>query len=293
MNNNQKKLFDGVIIVSDLDGTYIDDNSKQVLSNTRKIEYFKQNGGSFTFATGRALSALTIAIPDLKEICNFPAILCNGSYIYDIEKDEKISEIFLNKQKAYKLIKTIIEKFPDIGCRITIDDYQVCPTTCSLLEAEKEKYKSLVYKHSTLDEIYNLNWSKCVFVGQNEQLQKLQRFAMEKDDPDFTFCFSSSYLYEILAKGATKGDRLKDLKKCSNSQNPIIFAIGDQENDIAMLEKADFAACPSNAIECVKQIPGIIKVCSNNQGAICGLIEDIENNINIYNQVIEKQSTLA
>ena len=279
MNNG---LFEGIIIVSDLDGTFLDNNSAMVLRNINKLEYFKENGGLFTFATGRALSALLCAIPDIDKVCNFPAILCNGSYIYDFEKKCNIGEVFLQKQKAYTLIKEVIEKFPDVGCRIAVGDYHVCPSVNDELIKEKQRYSSLVFEDATLDESYNLCWSKCVFVGQEKLLKQIEQFIMQRENADFEFCFSNNHLFEMLAKGATKKDRLKELKALSNNENAKIFAIGDQENDRGMLCAADFRACPDNAIPTIKQIPNIIKVCANNDGAICDLIEDIENNINIY-----------
>ncbi len=277
------KLFENIIIISDLDGTFVDDNSRIVEKNISKIEYFKAHGGRFSFATGRTLNALKGVIPNLDNLCNFPAIMCNGAYIYDFGKKQKSGEKFLHRKYAFEYIKNIISLFPKIGCRIDVGDYFACPVMSEHLSKEKQKSKFLEYRQCCLDEIKNLNWYKCVFVAENKELVKLKEYTDSHKDDNFVFCFSSPHLFEILSKGATKGDRIKDLKEYAHNPNVKIFAIGDEENDRVMLETADFAACPSNAIEDIKQIPDIIKVCSNNNGAICDLIEDIENNINIYN----------
>ena len=45
--------FDGILICTDLDGTLINSSEKVSKENLDAIEYFKANGGLFTFVTGR------------------------------------------------------------------------------------------------------------------------------------------------------------------------------------------------------------------------------------------------
>lgn len=48
------KKFEGYLIVSDLDGTFLGKQSRIVERNVEAVRYFTENGGLFTFATGRA-----------------------------------------------------------------------------------------------------------------------------------------------------------------------------------------------------------------------------------------------
>jgi len=68
--------FDGIIIVSDIDGTFLGRNGRLVPENLRAIEYFQKEGGSFTVATGREHFLVPPSIPDLDRICNIPMIAC-------------------------------------------------------------------------------------------------------------------------------------------------------------------------------------------------------------------------
>ena len=45
--------FDRILIVSDLDGTFLGSGGRMVERNVEKIKFFNANGGLFTFATGR------------------------------------------------------------------------------------------------------------------------------------------------------------------------------------------------------------------------------------------------
>ena len=47
------KKFENYIIVSDIDGTFLGKEGRMVPRNLEAIEYFKSEGGIFTFITGR------------------------------------------------------------------------------------------------------------------------------------------------------------------------------------------------------------------------------------------------
>ena len=55
------KKFEGILITTDLDGTLLNDEHIIPKENLDAIEYFKENGGYFTFITGRP----TVIIGDL------------------------------------------------------------------------------------------------------------------------------------------------------------------------------------------------------------------------------------
>ena len=80
-----EKEFTGLMLVCDMDGTLL--NSKLEVSdeNVRAIEYFVDNGGVFTIATGR----MELGVRKYLRILpvNAPVILYNGALIYDFEKE--------------------------------------------------------------------------------------------------------------------------------------------------------------------------------------------------------------
>ena len=56
--------------------------------------------------------------PKLKEIVNFPSILSNGSYIYDLRTKHKYNEIFMNEKYIRELMYDSKKLNPDSGIRI-------------------------------------------------------------------------------------------------------------------------------------------------------------------------------
>ena len=68
--------FENIIIVSDIDGTFLGKGGRLVPENLEAIEYFKKEGGSFTVATGREHFLVPPSIPEIASIINIPMIAC-------------------------------------------------------------------------------------------------------------------------------------------------------------------------------------------------------------------------
>ena len=54
--------FDNCFIISDIDHTFLANNSTVPQNNLDALDYFKSEGGKFTFATGRSHSSETAVI---------------------------------------------------------------------------------------------------------------------------------------------------------------------------------------------------------------------------------------
>ena len=80
--------FDGILICTDLDGTLIGRGGKISEENIEAIEYFKSEGGYFTFVTGRMPFIVGHIYNAVKP--NAPIGCINGGGLYDFEKKEYI-----------------------------------------------------------------------------------------------------------------------------------------------------------------------------------------------------------
>ena len=104
-----KKIFEGYLLVSDMDGTLL--NSKGKISDTNKkaIEYFVENGGVFTIATGRMRDSVREFISDLK--VGLPIIIYNGAKIYDFKAEKSFHEDIMGDERK-EIVKKILDKYP-------------------------------------------------------------------------------------------------------------------------------------------------------------------------------------
>ena len=79
-----KNKFEGYVIYSDLDGTLLNNKKEVSDENKKAINYFIENGGKFSIATGRAFEATEKYIEGVR--IDIPAIVYNGGMIYDCNK---------------------------------------------------------------------------------------------------------------------------------------------------------------------------------------------------------------
>ena len=78
--------FDGILICTDLDGTLYKNDKTISAENKSAIEYFKNEGGYFTFITGRIAAGAKIVNDIIK--ANAPCGCVNGGGIYDYRTEK-------------------------------------------------------------------------------------------------------------------------------------------------------------------------------------------------------------
>lgn len=96
--------FKGILLCTDLDGTLVSDDQSISRENIDAIEYFKSEGGAFTFVTGRmpffAKSICNAIMP------NVPFVCINGGGIYDPFKDEYVWAQIISRD-SLKLVEEL------------------------------------------------------------------------------------------------------------------------------------------------------------------------------------------
>ena len=107
--------FDGILICTDLDGTLYRNDKTISRENREAIEYFKREGGYFTFITGRmpyyAQNAFNAVNP------NVPFGCINGGGLYDGAEKRYIWTTEL-PSSALEQVGSIYNGFPDVGIQL-------------------------------------------------------------------------------------------------------------------------------------------------------------------------------
>lgn len=251
------KRFDNILILSDFDGTFAGKDTRIVERNIKAIRYFQSLGGKFTFCTGRLPSMMKKLYPDFVSTVNAPVIMCNGAIIFDAKNDTVIEEAFFDGIGGRKDVMEIINRFPEISLACYTDD---------------GKYQAV----NNADEIVGNKWRKVNLTFRSTEAAQSARIFINENYGDKYKAFRSSHNFcECVDKNVSKGKRIAYMKKYYAERgidDLVVYAVGDYENDIDMLMKADKAFCPSNAIPEVKDIcDGIL--CHHDEGAIADLIE--------------------
>ncbi|NLE12100.1 MAG: HAD hydrolase family protein [Clostridiales bacterium] len=255
-----------ILIVTDIDNTFLGDESVLPEENAEAVKRFIAAGGHFTFATGRYEPSFAEGVPCYRELMNAPGIFCNGAYCRDFYTKEFIDTCPLEPLPALKLSREMLAAFPDIDSRLT------CEKGLFYL---REKGRDIPDSELPTDE----PWYKIIFMGDPDRLDEARDFMIERSGSRYAFSKSYPEVLEILEAGATKGSMLRSLKKHMEKKlgRPLeVWACGDFENDLPMLEAADVACCPSNALEEVQALSEHV-LSPNNQGFMAEMIELIMN----------------
>ena len=107
--------FDGILICTDLDGTLYRDDKSISKENKEAVEYFKREGGYFTFVTGRMPYYSRDAYDKVRPNAPFGCI--NGGGGYDGADMKYIWTTELSRE-ALAFVKYIDELFPNVGIQL-------------------------------------------------------------------------------------------------------------------------------------------------------------------------------
>ena len=267
--------FEHLLILSDLDNTFLGNHSRVVPENVAAIERFKALGGKFAFATGRDPFALLRVVNTAAEIANYPCIVTNGAYIYDFQSEKTIDAHPLNGEKLFPIFDELLMRHPDVTLRFSTADRFLTPKLTPLLKENLKNFLDVTEVVSLRDIPSSETLYKAVFHAAPEHLEALKTDMASYDLDEFSCYFSCSVLYEVLDAEGTKGRRVQTLRRYDPKIN-YTYGAGDHENDKQLLENSNCACCPENAIDSIQKLADI-HLCHCDLGAISDLITRIEN----------------
>ena len=271
-----KDKFKGILIVSDIDGTFLGNGSRVVPENIEAIERFKAQGGLFTIASGRMYLNVKTVVPEPAKLLNAPAIMANGTCLYDFSAGEIIDYAPLDKDLTARALAWVRENFPTVGIRVSTLTGFVTDSLTGFIKKDLAPYPNTVRVITDgvwcpRDEV----WLKIVFRDEAQVLEDV-RAGLEKRFPGaFEYGKSAMRYLEIQMSGCNKASMLVKLRKLAEDKlgrKVTVCACGDYENDLAMLGAADISACPENAIDKVKNIADLC-LCHCDNGFIAALID--------------------
>lgn len=272
------------LFAMDLDGTSLDSNSILQEKTINALKKLDENGIKFVFTSGRATPSVRYLM-ESTGIDN-PLVTNNGALAF-INKENLIYQNPLKYEEVEELINFSQEnklffQFYDLD---TYYSNRMCPERFNHLE-----------KDSTYGMNYQVNFSFSTKPLKELKLRKnsafkFQIFLDKKDSNKLStilekvsemglYATTSSYgMIEIMQKNVNKFNGLSEISYLLGISKEEMAAIGDQDNDIPMLENVGMSFAMGNAIDKVKEISDFV-VSTNDE---FGLVDAI-------NIVLEKNS---
>jgi Cof subfamily protein (haloacid dehalogenase superfamily) len=256
------------LIACDLDGTLLDDNHEITEDNRKVIEDLKNRDIPFVIATGRIYPSAAEFSKDLK--LKTPVIACNGAVIKDPIEDKILYHFPVETDSMLEMVK-ICKKF-DIYFHIyTMDTVYAERNERLILKynewKEKDPMRSLV-KTGVVSDIVPIIKNNVVYklgiyvdeAGAEEAYKELVKI------PGITSCFSLTTLVDLFNEEASKGVAVEKLAEMYGLKKEEIMAIGDNENDISMLEHAGLGVAMHGAKDLVKAAANEVTESNDNSG---------------------------
>lgn len=249
------------LIVADLDGTLV--LKKQVTKETLEtVKKIKEEGHLFTIATGRHMDA-TRDMVRLFDV-HLPVICGNGAIIYDFDQDKIIHQQTILAETVQSIMAL---------CDVYDVDFLLY-TTKHIVSTKKASEKlfsrigsfdvKLVEKHE-LEQYIELGVIKILVIDdRNDVISSLKKALHTKKDVHYVQ--SQTSFLDIGHALSTKGRALKILSEHIQISLKHVIAIGDQENDISMIENAGVGVSMGDGDEALKKSADFITKTFHEEG---------------------------
>jgi len=267
--------YSDVLLTVDFDRTFSARDSSVPQRNLDAVRYFMEQGGTFTINTGRSAVNFAKHLEDTP--VNAPFLLYNGSAAYENGKLSQCVEIDVD---MWEMIDLLHQKFPELDLEIHGCDYHylIEPT-----EKVLALYENLGWRWKEAKSGDDCGpFVKLAIFGQTElplfsELYKASeeelamfddaiRLLKEKYGDKIEIFRAAPRILNVHAKGVSKLKAARTLQKKLGKK--LLICVGDAQNDIPMLEGADYAFCPADA-SIADKYPN---VCCCDDGAIADVI---------------------
>jgi hypothetical protein len=264
------------LIVSDLDGTLLNDEHEICVKNIQAINKASKLGIKFVPASGRGYKEIEKILTelDLKDKEYQYIVSFNGGAITK-SKDNKILRFnYLPFEKANELFKVGLTKEVCIHVHTsdTIFIYNFNEDERNRMIKLNMDYKE--FKEPSIEFLRSIPIAKIIY--QNVDMDYLKSINDEiklitKDSVSVSY--SANCYMEFNKYGVNKGEALLGLMKILGIKKEETIAVGDNYNDMSMLAVAGLSVAAGNAVEEVKKLCTYTCKNNNNEGVLAEVIE--------------------
>lgn len=224
----------------------------------------------------------TAAKPYYEELgLNAPAICCNGTYVYDYHNKRVLAEHSIAKKNAKRFLELANKYQMKVVLYVThsmtysrsqpIDYMTALEEWAEGFSAEqKPDIRKIDSFEQEIDNAEHI-W-KFVIESEPENIARIEQLDFVKKN--FSGERSWSNRVDFSKKGNSKGNRLAEYLEQNGYHPQEMMAVGDNHNDISMLQLAGLGVAMKNADEKVKAAADMVSSGNNNQGDLAHLIRE-------------------
>lgn len=249
------------LIIADLDGTLV--HNQTITEQTKTtIKLLKEKGYKFTIATGRHMHA-TKDIAKMLDV-DYPIICTNGGFIYDFKNDLVIHQQIIDESIVLNIMETCNQKKMDY-LLYTTKDIIATQKSYQKLQDRIGAFDAVKVPLEALKDYLHLGVVKILIIDEDHQnIQSIKTYLDHIQDVHYVQ--SQPAFLDIGHHLSSKGYALNKLTEYLNIELSEVFAIGDQENDISMIEVAGIGVAMGNGQEALKKCADFVTTDHANEG---------------------------
>ncbi|WP_435130318.1 HAD family hydrolase [Mycoplasma sp. 6243] len=263
----------------DLDGTLLDSHKNITPQSYQGIQRMRSLGKKYSVITGRPHYLAKEEFFNLD--CDYPAICCNGSLIYDFQNDQIVYKNPINKASAKAVFEALIASgvvFLVYTCNQIYGFHKNVgkPSWFAWLEetiAKRRKENQFAFDYYDLNH-QNPNFNtdehdilKFLVIKRDSTAEKTDISAMKISKIDNVYIINSQvHVYDIMPINNSKGKSLQILADKYNIDLNKTLVFGDEDNDVSMFEVAKYSVAMGQARDEVKSKATFITNSHDEQG---------------------------
>ena len=243
------------MVVTDIDGTIADKDAVISQNVRRTIKKLTDKGIKIVLATGRMFRATYPVLNDLE--LDTPIISYQGGFVKEYESQKVLYAKYTDKTKAHEVIDYFRSK--DVHINIYVNDVLYVEKDDDYIKKYIEN-RNIVY--SVVDDLKSVNMNglhKVLGIDKNpDKIINVTEELKEKYKDELYIIRSTPYFCEVSNPEASKAAALCFLRDYWGYKNDEILAIGDQDNDIDMIEAAGVGVSMGNGTPKLKEAADFI-----------------------------------
>lgn len=248
------------IFLSDFDGTLVRADGTVSEKNRAAIAKYRRAGGVFAVVTGRTLTSILPRLKDLG-IEEGLAVAFQGATVADIATGKLLKDGGFSVADSVRAVRLLEEE------NVHLHIYTVNDFYCNRDDEGLKIYERICGVKATVigDEPLSnliarkkLRIVKILAMVEKEERDGLNERVERALGAGYYVTRSAEYFVEILPAGQTKGSAVDFLSNHYGVPREKIAAIGDNYNDLPMLERAGGKFAVANAEPPLKAIAAVV-----------------------------------
>ncbi len=264
------------MVTCDLDETLLRRDGSISSQNIESIKRLAKVGIKFVPNSGRSFESMRGVLRqlNLENQANQYVISYNGGVIIENRQQQVMVTHEMPFQEADRVFK-VLSQFATVAVHVyTLNHlYIYHPRTDDVAYLKTRGVEFSTLKSDDFNVFKNQKIIKIIGMNPRQDILELMHDRVLDEFQDQIQCtYSSGQYMEVNHYGVSKGQAVNELGQCLSILSSEIIAIGDNSNDLSMLEQVGMPVAVNNAIPAVKEVAKLVTI----HDFECGVAEAID-----------------